>query len=387
VNKTKTQINKMRIGVVARPLARIENAPLTRFLKVLSYLSEDILVITGKNNIPLDAGLSNVSIEELEYAPSGESYNKVIAFVKTDLEIFIKMLKFSRSVDVWYFFTGGDTALPMIAAKITGKKIVMVLAASAVENVKVLKNQLYEIIVKGFSNLAASFSDYIVVYSPMFITKWNLEKYRNKILIAHEHHFDFSKFTITVSISDRENIIGYVGRLSHEKGIENLIHALPAILNKDPSLKVIVIGDGPLRESIKNFIIEKNLERSVKMIGWVKNEQLPLYLNQMKLLILPSFTEALPNVILEAMACGTPVLVTRVGALPDIIENNKNGFILDNNSSDQIAEVCLLAIKFRNLDSIVNTARIYVVDNYNLDNAVDLFRNVQEKVKNNPEIR
>lgn len=375
-------IKIQKIGVIARPLAGIENAPLIRFLKVLSFLSDDILVISGTNNVPMESGLSNISIEELDYCPSGESYNKIIAFIRTDLELFIKMLKFSRSVDVWYFFTGGDTALPMISAKITGKKIVMVLAASAAENVTILQNRFYETIVRSFSNLAASFSDCIVVYSPMFITKWNLEKYRNKILIAHEHHFDFIKFSITTPISDRDNIIGYVGRLSHEKGIENFIQAAPAIHKKDPSLKIIIIGDGPLRESLKNFIFEENLEQSVKMIGWVKNEQLPSYLNQMKMLILPSFTEALPNVVLEAMACGTPVLVTRVGALPDIIDDHNNGFILKNNTPNQITDDCLRIIHCNNLESIVNSARGYVTENFNFETAVKLFRKVHCKVQN-----
>jgi len=72
----------------------------------------------------------------------------------------------------------------------------------------------------------------------------------------------------------------------------------------------------------------------VDIPGWISQVDLAKYLNTLRLLVLPSSTEGLPNILLEAIACGTPVVSTPVGAIPDIIQDDENGFIMDNNSPD-----------------------------------------------------
>ena len=104
-----------------------------------------------------------------------------------------------------------------------------------------------------------------------------------------------------------------MGRLENEKGICNFIKAIKYLIKEKKSLKVLIIGDGSLKNSLISYINTNHLQNHVELIDWVKHDDLPYYLNQLKLLVIPSYTEGLPNVMLESMACGTPILANSVG--------------------------------------------------------------------------
>lgn len=93
---------------------------------------------------------------------------------------------------------------------------------------------------------------------------------------------------------------------------------------------MLIGGDGELKESIAASLQEQGVTARVELPGWISHDDLPRYLNQLRLLVLPSYTEGLPNIMLEAMACGTPVLATPVGAIPDVIIDGRTGFVMDN---------------------------------------------------------
>ena len=97
-------------------------------------------------------------------------------------------------------------------------------------------------------------------------------------------------------------------------------------------------GSGPLFDEVKTYLKDAGISEFVDLLGWIHHDELPKYLCSLRLLIIPSFTEGLPNIMLEAMASGTPVLATPVGAIPDIIIDKKTGFIMENNSPPCIAK-------------------------------------------------
>ena len=74
-----------------------------------------------------------------------------------------------------------------------------------------------------------------------------------------------------------------------------------------------------MKDNIEAYLVKNNLSDTVKLTGWIPHGELPKYLNELKLLVVPSYTEGLPNIVLEAMACGTPILETSVGGIPDFI--------------------------------------------------------------------
>jgi glycosyltransferase involved in cell wall biosynthesis len=97
----------------------------------------------------------------------------------------------------------------------------------------------------------------------------------------------------------------------------------------------------------------------------------------MKLLVLPSYTEGLPNIVLEAMACGTVVLATPVGAIPDIIKDGETGFLLKSNDPKHIAERILeLLNKPELLDKVSINAYNYVRKNFSYEKTLDAWRKI-----------
>jgi glycosyltransferase involved in cell wall biosynthesis len=219
-------------------------------------------------------------------------------------------------------------------------------------------------------------SDRIILYSQNLIDDWKLNKYENKISIAHRHVVDNVLFFPTVPLIERKNIIGYIGRLTNEKGILNLLNAFLLLRNKKIEVTLMIIGDGPLLSKITQFIETNNFQNKIFVKSWVPHKDLPLYYNQFKILVLPSFTEGLPNVVLEAMACGTPVLCNRVGAIPDIIDNEKNGFILKNNSPDTITDAICNIMKLKDIENVTFNAREKIVNDFSEIAAENLWKKI-----------
>lgn len=116
------------------------------------------------------------------------------------------------------------------------------------------------------------------------------------------------------------------------------------------------------------------------LISWagISHDDLPRYLNQLRLLVLPSYTEGLPNIMLEAMACGTSVLATPVGAIPDVIIDGKTGFIMENNSPECIAENVIRALNSPALDKIAEEGRRFVEENFTFEQVIERWKEVLE---------
>jgi len=140
------------------------------------------------------------------------------------------------------------------------------------------------------------------------------------------------------------------------------------------------VGDGQLCDKIKKYLDENNLNDKIKLAGWIPHEELPDYLNELKLVVLPSYTEGLPNLMLEAMACDTPVLATPVGAIPDVIKDGETGFIMENNSPECIAENVMRALEHSDLERIVGDARALVGREFTYEVAVERYRKILEGI-------
>ena len=124
----------------------------------------------------------------------------------------------------------------------------------------------------------------------------------------------------------------------------------------------------------------ENLNNKVELTGWIPHDELPDYSNMSKLIVLPSYTEGLPNIMLEAMACGTPVLATPVGAIPDVIKDGETGFIMENNSPECIAENVERALNHPDLDKIVKNARESVEKEFTYEATLGRYRKIMEEL-------
>ncbi|MDD5093862.1 MAG: glycosyltransferase [Dehalococcoidia bacterium] len=283
------------------------------------------------------------------------------------------MAKLTRKVDAWIFFLGeGGLLLPMMTAKLFQKKTILFSAASFHRGSRFVHDPL--LIPAGLlEKTNRALADHIIVYSPNLIKEWDLASQKHKISIGHEHFLDFGELRIHKQLGERPNLIGYIGRLSEEKGVLNYVKAIPLVLALRDDVQFLIGGSGQSRHEIETLLTKENMSNQVSLPGWIPHAELPNYLNDLKLLVLPSYTEGLPNIILEAMACGTPVLATPVGAIPDLIEDGKTGFIMGNNTSECIAENIMRALNHPNLETVARNARIFVENEFTFEKAVQQF--------------
>jgi teichuronic acid biosynthesis glycosyltransferase TuaC len=131
-------------------------------------------------------------------------------------------------------------------------------------------------------------------------------------------------------------VIVSVGSLIESKGHHFLIAAVEKLSPQFPKLRLYVIGEGVYRKTLEELIREKRMEERVLLAGSRPNEELPLWFSASDLSCLVSSREGWPNVVSEALACGTPALVTRVGGIPEIIHSPELGMFVDRNR-DSIA--------------------------------------------------
>lgn len=136
----------------------------------------------------------------------------------------------------------------------------------------------------------------------------------------------------------------FVGRLAPGKGLHDLILAFKIVIVQFPNVKLSIVGDGPLYSKMLSMIEQNGLKNHVRLIGHISSrEALRAFYQQAWGFILPSHHESLPGVILEAMACGTPVIATRVGGIPAVINNGVNGFLVSPRAPDALAgAICRL---------------------------------------------
>jgi glycosyltransferase involved in cell wall biosynthesis len=139
--------------------------------------------------------------------------------------------------------------------------------------------------------------------------------------------------------SPPSRIIGAAGRLSPEKGFEVLVDAAARVRQKDASVGFVVFGDGARRERIAKRVAALGLDSAFVLTGF--RADLDQFLPFFDVFVLPSYTEGLPNVVLESFAAGVPVVATAVGGTPEVIENGASGFLVPAGNADALADKIL----------------------------------------------
>ena len=126
----------------------------------------------------------------------------------------------------------------------------------------------------------------------------------------------------------------FIGRLSIEKGVSVLIDATRFF---SKNWKLTIIGDGALRRELE--LQSKTVNYDIKFEGWIIQESLRQYIRRTKVVVVPSVTEPHGIVVLEAMACGVPVIGSRVGGIPDMIKHKENGWLVKPNDAENLGKI------------------------------------------------
>lgn len=146
-------------------------------------------------------------------------------------------------------------------------------------------------------------------------------------------------FNISSLKKKQKRIILFVGRLSPEKGLRYLLLAMPKVIEDFLDAKLVIIGEGREKDNLLRLAESLNIENCVSFEGKIPNCELPKFYSRAIVTIIPSLNEGGgPKVLLESLACGTPVIGTRTGRMTEIIVDGYNGFLIEPKNQNQIEE-------------------------------------------------
>jgi glycosyltransferase involved in cell wall biosynthesis len=165
---------------------------------------------------------------------------------------------------------------------------------------------------------------------------------REKVAIT-PNGIDFNE--VPQNISKEKNRVICVARLSWEKGLNFLLAAWPKVLAEFSDAKLVFVGEGDKRAEIEKQIEELNLENSVELKGRMSHSETLIEIAKSEVFVCPSLAEGLGNVFIEAQACGTPAIGTRVGGIPDVIKDGISGLLIEPKNSMAIATALLRLLK------------------------------------------
>lgn len=175
---------------------------------------------------------------------------------------------------------------------------------------------------------------------------------------------------------NNEKIILYVGTLRSIKGIKYLIDAMKIISQYCPNTRLLLVGDGEKRKSLENLVDELDLGQRITFVGRVSNKDVPKYMASSDVFVLPSLSEGFPNVILEAMASGLPIVATKIRGLPEIICEGINGYLVEPKNSGEIAEKIIYLVNNIEVAHSMSENNIRDVKQYAWENVVKKLEDV-----------
>ena len=140
-----------------------------------------------------------------------------------------------------------------------------------------------------------------------------------------------------------------VGRLAHEKGFDLAITAFGMILPRFPRARLVIAGNGAIREQLERQAADHGLSHAVDFVGWVAPDRVPGLLNDATVVMIPSRSEGFGLVALEAALMARPVVATRVGGLPEVVTHDETGLLVESDDAMALARATSFLLEHREL--------------------------------------
>lgn len=192
---------------------------------------------------------------------------------------------------------------------------------------------------------------------------------------------DMANLENRLGIMPDDKVIISVSRLVPKNGLDLLVGAM-AELNKDgqSNYKLILAGDGPMDGELRVTVKSLNLENKIIFAGTVSPEELPLYLKISDVFVRPSRSEGLGSAFLEAMAVGVPIVGTKVGGIPDFLEDRKTGLFAELEPKDIAFKIRIILENDKLKEEMVNNALALVKEKYDWEKIAGEFRRLYSSI-------
>jgi len=192
---------------------------------------------------------------------------------------------------------------------------------------------------------------------------------------------DVGKLRAELSIKQDERVLLFVGRLATVKRVEILIALTKSLLEEGFRVKTVIVGDGPRREYYET--LSRSIKNNVIFIGHVPRNQVYKYYLIADVFVLPSFSEGLPTVLLEASVAGKPSVASNVNGVSDIIVHEETGYLVERSDINSYNRYVKLLLTDENLRKRMGKkAAEYVKENFNWDVITEKYEQVYQQVVN-----
>jgi len=346
--------HKPKLILIGSPF---QNFGRERFLKKLTKILDKIcskILVVGANEPYASA---NISWEAFEIRDNTTGLTRYLRFIHNQAVSIKKMLKNNHD---YVFILNTFSFLPALLVRATNKR-------SGTFATQKTNSKIHDFL----STLTLTVSEKVIVESPSVIEEWG-ETFRGKV-VTGATYVDTDEFVRKSLASERPNTIGFLGNLDTRKGIPELLSCIESFSRSDSQLKFKIGGHGPLEEQVEVRASElSNLE----FVDFVADSDLCDFYNSVRGIVLPTRSEGLPNVALEAMACGTPLISTRAGGLPDIIQHGVNGFLLEGLEPNQIRGGIKEVQANSSLDEIGKNAATTIRNQFEFNDAKKRYRQI-----------
>lgn len=240
-------------------------------------------------------------------------------------------------IDAHYFYPDGVAAA--LIAKWTGKPLVITARGTDVNHISKLR--VPGMLVRWAGRRAAG----LIGVSQALVEEMRAQGIGGSRRLTLRNGVDLTRFApepVDQARSglklDGEPLLLSVGNLVPLKGHDVAIEALAILRERQPGVRLVIAGEGPDRRRLEALIQSRGLADSVTLVGAVPNAELYRWYSAADALILASQREGWPNVLLESMACGTPVAATRVSGIPEIVREGVSGVLVDPRTPSAFAE-------------------------------------------------
>ncbi len=382
---------QISIAIIASPSVLNKQATesiIAYFVDMLTPISDRLFLVAGSSPYGNER-IRHIRVIRWRDRERDFILFKLVSRFLTDLRIALSLLRIANQINAIIYYVGTKGyLLSMLMARLLGKRIVMCSASSTPRVAEVMRKEGSLVwdsaappgIMSVLERASLALSHRIWVQSESVIGISGLDRYRGKTSICDLFYIDAAHLSLKRELKKRGDVIGYLGRFDENKGVLNLVRAIPVILEGYEKAEFILFGGGELLPRVHEEIKRSNLQQRVRLPGGIPREKVGDCMNELKLFVLPSYSEGLPHVIKEAMACGTPVLATPVGGVPDLIKDGETGFIMEDNSPECIAENVIRAIKHPSLEEIAQNGRRLVEREYAYEVMVEKCRSALTKL-------
>jgi len=329
---------KIAIVVAAFPPRSLAGTELATYntAKHLAKLGHEVHVVTA-----LDQGLASETIEEGFYLHRGWALRRSNLFTLTFLiPAFLKIRQINP--DVVHAQSASMGLIALLVKKLLRKPYVIYSRAELYDS-WLFRAPVAKQVLRNADRVIALTED----------MKRSMAEFYTGDVCVIPNGVELERFSVLskkeardrLKIADKDKIVLFVGRLRPQKNVACLIEAMKTVTERDPKVKLLIVGEGPEGDGLRKMTSRLGLDEHVDFVATVPPEGIPAYMAAADVFVLPSLFEGFPNVILEAMAAGLPIVATRVSGLWETVVDGMNGFLVDSGSPQQVAEKAIFVLE------------------------------------------